>query len=779
MATTNNPKAYAGEITQVTTKINGSEMVLEYGRFAEQATSAVFAAHGDTQVLSIITLGNDRPDAGYFPMSVEYQERLYAGGKIKGSRWIKREGRPSDDQILVARLIDRTARPLFPDGITKDLQIINLVLSVDGVHDPALLAANATFAALSISPIPWNGPVAISRIGLKDGQFISNPKNGEREESDLDLVVSSSEDKVVMIEAGANQIPEEKMLEAIKLAQQDAQSIIKAIQELTDKVGQPKFEVTKPEISSELQAESDKIVKKYLDDCKKESKTPTHTDIEPVVKENLAEGNEEKDIKTAFEKSWKKSIRQMITGGSRPDGRKIDELRQIGSDVGLLKRTHGSGVFRRGSTHVLSITALGAPSLHQIIESAADEEQKRFIHHYSMPPYTVGETGRLFAGRREIGHGALVEKALEPVIPSLEEFPYTIMVVSEVMSSNGSTSMGSTCGTTLSLMDAGVPLKAPVSGIAMGLVNDAPGGPMVLTDIAGIEDFNGDMDFKVAGTEAGITAIQLDMKVHGITLDVVKETIAKARTARMKIMETMIEAIPEPRKSVSQYAPKIEVVQIPTDKIGEVIGPGGKMIRRIIAETGSEVDVDDDGKVTISAVNQDNLNKAAQWVRDLTTDPEVGKIYDGKVMRIMDFGAFVEILPGKEGLVHVTRMSHGFVNHPSDVVTEGQAVQVKVYEIDDMGRVNLTMLLDNNGGPSEDRGPQRRHTPGSGRQFGNRPQRGGRNGGFNRSNDRRGGGGHAPRSHSTQNGGYSPRRDHSGGGYTTQNPNFNDRGGRR
>jgi polyribonucleotide nucleotidyltransferase len=747
----NKINAYADKITQVSTVINGIEMTLEHGRFAEQATSAILATMGDTQVLSIVTMGAEKPDIGYFPMSVEYQERLYAGGKIKGSRWIKREGRPSDDEILNARLIDRSARPLFPGHLRRDLQIINMVLSVDGINDPAILAANATYAALAISPIPWNGPLATVRIGLDDHQFLINPTNGQRESSRLDLVVSTSAEKIVMIEAGGNQISENKIIEAINLAHQTAVPVIAIINELVDKVGQEKLTFLEPQINPDLQNEVTQLVKKYLEDIKTAGKTPTHTEIEPTIYEQLSDNYELKDLKLAFEKSWKMQIRQQIKSGTRPDGRKFDQIRSLGADVGLLKRTHGSGIFRRGSTHVLSIAALATPSFSQIIESAADEEVKRFIHYYSMPPFSTGETGKMFTSRREIGHGSLAEKALEPVIPSLDEFPYTIMVVSEVMSSNGSTSMGSTCGTTLALMDAGVPIKDPVSGIAMGLIYDGPDGPIILTDIAGIEDFNGDMDFKVAGTQNGITAIQLDIKISGLEPELVEQIITEAKTARMEIMQTMLQAINKPREQISQYAPKIKVIRISAEKIGEIIGPGGKMIRRITAETQADIDVEDDGKVTISSIDQASLDKAVKWVKDLTTDPEIGQIYTGKVMRVVDFGAFVEILPGKEGLVHVSRMSHDFINSPLDIVHEGQEVQVKVFEIDELGRVNLTMLLDSDGSASEDRGPQRRHTIGAGRSFsggrGNRP--------FNDRGPRR------------SSGGPSPRRNFNGGNRMT------------
>ncbi len=687
-------KAYAGKLTKVTTKVNDGELVLEYGRFAEQATSAVFATLGDTQVLSIATVGEER-DADYFPMSVEFRERLYSGGKIKGSRWIKREGRPSDDEVLAGRLIDRSARPLFPKYLRKDLQIINLVLSVDGVHDPVLLAANATFAALAISPLPWAGPVAAVRVGMKEGELVLHPVYEEIENSDLDLIVSASEDKVVMIEAGGNQVPEDKMLEAIEMAHKGAQPILEAINELVKQVGKPKIESAEPTHDAKLLEEVDKMVSAYLKDKAKEKQEPTHTDIWPEIEEKFATDHEIKDVNAAFEKVWKKLIRKMIKEGRRPDGRKTDEIRPIGADVGLLKRTHGSGIFRRGSTHVLSITALQPPDYSQIIETASTEEVKRFIHYYSMPPYATGETGRLGLGRREIGHGALAEKALRPVIPSLEEFPYTIMVMSEVMSSNGSTSMGSTCGTTLSLMDAGVPIKAPVSGIAMGLIHDGPEGPMILTDIAGIEDFNGDMDFKVAGTEQGITAIQLDIKVHGLELDLVKEVIARARTARMEIMQKMLKVIPAPRDQVSAYAPKVAMIQIPVDKIGEVIGPGGRTIRQIVSETGADVDVEDDGKVMVSSTETEKMEKAVEWVKALTTDPEVGQKYTGKVTRIVPFGAFVEILPGKDGLVHVSRMGAGYVERPEDVVKEGDTAEVEVQEIDEFDRVNLTLLSVN------------------------------------------------------------------------------------
>jgi polyribonucleotide nucleotidyltransferase len=683
-------------------EVAGQKIILEVGRLAPQATAAVVAKCGGTLVLSTVVLGDLRKDIDYFPLSVEYVERLYAGGRIKGSRWVKREGRPSDEAVLIGRLIDRSIRPLFPKGFKNEVQVAITVLSVDGESHPDVLAAMATSAAVAISPIPWNGPIGTTRVGRIDGSEVVNPPNGEMERSELEVVVSSTAEKVVMLEAGAKQVGEREMVNAIISGHKANQTVVEAMEKLVKKVGQEKIKVEKSEPDAKVKKAVDEVVKEEVSRVSGkgsggEEKVGEGLDLRrslELVKEKVGEAGDERSLKAWVEKVWKKEIRRMTLSGKRLDGRKYDEIRNLSGEVGLLPRTHGSGLFKRGMTHVLSVVTLGTPALEQWIETAEGEEQKRYIHHYSMPPYSVGETGRFGSPRRrEIGHGALAEKALVPVLPSEEEFPYTIRVVSEVMSSNGSTSMGSACASTLALMDAGVPIKMPVAGVAMGLMSDG-NKEVLLTDIAGIEDFNGDMDFKVAGTETGVTAVQLDVKIPGLSMELVKEVFDRAKEARLKILEVMRGVIGESRVEISEFAPRVEVVKIPTEKIGEIIGPGGRMIRKIVAETGAQVDVEDDGAVTISGVDKAGVEKAVQWVKDLVREVEVGEIFEGEVKRIQPFGAFVEVLPGKEGLVHISRMSTGYVSDPNDVVSVGQKVQVRVNEIDDLGRVNLSMILD-------------------------------------------------------------------------------------
>lgn len=686
-------------------ELSGRTLTLEVGRFAEQANAAVLARYGDTMVLATVVASAKETTLDYFPLSVEYVERLYAGGRIKGSRWVKREGRPTDDAVLAGRVIDRSIRPLFPKTYKHDVQVIITVLSVDGVNDPDVLGLVATSAALSISSIPWKGPVSGVRMGYvkgaegDGGSFVVNPTISEQEMSDFDFVVSSTRDKVLMLEGGFCETSDEVTYEAVLMAKDANAKIIKLIEELTAEVGKPK-EVA-PE-HTEADALKEKIAKDYKKEmesafAKKAEKEFGGTELAELAKViSEAYGTEYtvKAIEEALDALFKKKVREdILEKGKRFDGRKVDEIRPLEVGVGILPRTHGSAMFKRGQTQVLTVATLGTPSLEQLIESPAGEESKRYIHHYSMPPYSVGETGRIGTpNRREIGHGALAERALLAVVPPETEFPYTIRLVSEVMSSNGSTSMASTCGSTLALMDAGVPIKEPVAGISIGLMT-GPKKYVLLTDIMGIEDFAGDMDFKVAGTKNGITAIQLDVKIDGLTDEQIHETFVRAKEARMKILEKMLSVIPSSRTSLSQYAPKVSVVKIPTEKIGEVIGPGGKMIRNIMASTQTTVDVDDDGSVVISGMDDQAVKKAVDWVTGLTRDVQVGEEFEGEVKRILPFGAFVEILPGKEGMVHVSQMSTEYVSKPEDVVTIGQKVKVRVMEIDEQRRVNLSMLF--------------------------------------------------------------------------------------
>ena len=691
-------------------EIGGKTLTLEVGELARQATSSVLARLGDTMVLVTVVMGKERTDIDYFPLTVEYVERLYAGGRIKGSRWVKREGRPTDDAILTGRLIDRSVRPLFPKGFKKEVQIIATVLSVDGENSPDVLSVVAASAALTISPIPWSGPVGAVRIGYvqdkesKKADFIVNPGMAQSELSELDLIVTSLKGKTLMLEAGAQQVPENVALEGIKKAQIENGKIIDFIEDFAKKIEVKKEEVKTNTELLELIALLEKsykteIVAMIKDRISKELSGDPGIFIDKIIEEQKAKDEDfsadKKLIAIAIEYIMFKNLREnTLIKGIRPDGRKIDEIRPISCKVSVLPRTHGSALFNRGDTQALTIATLGSPRMEQLIESAEGEESKRYIHHYNMPPYSTGEAGKFgFTSRREVGHGALGERAIMAVIPSQAEFPYTIRVVSEILSSNGSTSMAATCGSTLALMDAGVPLKKPVAGIAMGMVSKDT-KYVILTDILGLEDFSGDMDFKVAGTDSGITAIQLDVKILGLKIEQIKEVFEKAKIARLFILEKMIAVVGNGKKNVSEYAPKIEQVQIPVDKIGEVIGPGGRVIKNIIAITGATVDVEDSGIVTISGTDKDAVAKAVDWVKGIVREVKVGEIFpEAEVKRILPFGAFVEFLPGKEGMVHVSKMKEGFVRNPSDVVQIGQKVKVKVVEIDDQGRTNLSMLF--------------------------------------------------------------------------------------
>lgn len=692
------------KIIKKSTEVGGRTLSLEVGRFAQQATASVVAQYGDTMVLAAVTASSRETTLDYFPLSVEYVERLYAGGRIKGSRWVKREGRPSDDAVLSGRLVDRSIRPLFPKAYKHDIQVVITTLSIDGENDPDVLGLIAASAALAISPIPWAGPVSAVRMGYikeqeKDsGQLIVNPTAAEQANSEFDFVVSSTRDSVMMLEGGFCETSEDLTSEAIIVAKSENKNIITLINELVKEIGKPKVNVVEPEEPIELREHILKNYKKQMEDVftKHAAKETGSEEVVSLAKEIAGDESKWKikDVLGELDKIFKRKLREdILKNKKRIDGRKIDEIRPLSVDVGILSRTHGSAVFQRGQTQVLTVATLGTPSLEQLIESPMGEESKRYIHHYSMPPYSVGETGRMGTpSRREIGHGALAERALLSVIPSEEEFPYTIRLVSEVLSSNGSTSMASTCGSTLALMDAGVPIKEPVAGISIGLVTDKD-KYVLLTDIMGVEDFGGDMDFKVAGTKNGITAIQLDMKIHGLSDPIIKDTLSAAKKARLFILEKMLGVIGKPRTKLSQYAPKVQVVKIPVDRIGEVIGPGGKMIRQIIAVTGAVVDVKDDGSVFVSGTKDEGVERAVTWIKGLTHDVQVGEEFEGEVKRILPFGAFVEILPGKEGMVHVSQMAVGFVNDPNDLVSIGLRVKVRVIEIDDQRRINLSMLF--------------------------------------------------------------------------------------
>ncbi len=726
------------KVIKVSTKVGGSDLILEYGKFSEQANAAILVTYGETVVHVTTVMGKSDTVLSYFPLSVDFAEKLYAGGKIKGSRWVKRDGRPSDEAVLKGRIIDRSIRPLFPKAVKRDVQVIATVLSADGENDADMPGLVATSAALTVSDIPWEGPIAGVRVGMIDGQYVANPTYEQRKASKLDLVVTGSAEAIVMVEAGANEVTEEETLKAMQFAHEEIKKIVAVIEGLQKQIGKVKqvFEevITIPVelreaiagkiragIAKKLgkQGSEDGLVEEFLAPLKIEyAEQLDGKQLYEIVHDILAEETR----KTTIEKEL------------RIDGRKLTEIRELTAEVDILPRPHGSAMFKRGQTQVLSIATLGAPSLGQILETMEFETVKHYIHHYTMPPYASGETGRFGApGRREIGHGALAERALLPMLPAEIDFPYTIQVVSEVMSSNGSTSQASVCGSTMALMAAGVPLKKPVAGIAMGLMFDGKKA-VVLTDIAGIEDHVGDMDFKVAGTKDGITALQMDIKVKGISFEVLEKALAQAKVARLEIMEVMLKAIPEPRKEMSKYAPKIVQFEIPTDKIGEVIGPGGKNIKLIMSETGVQVDIDDStgvGKVTVSGIDPVGMDKAVTWIKGMTHVAEVGEEYDGKVTRVEGYGAFVEFLPGKQGLVHVSRMSKDYVQDAASVVKEGDIVHVYVKGVDDMGRTDLSMVPLDELKPEAPRERSGGFGGGSrGGSFGDRGGRSGDRGGF-------------------------------------------------
>ena len=693
-------------IIEKSIEIDGQKLTLQFGKLAQAVDSSVYATLGDTAVLVTVAVGPENPNIDYFPLSVEYAEKLYAGGLIKGSRWVKREGRPSDDAVLKGRIIDRSIRPLFPKTYKKQVQVVVTLLSIDGVNDPEILSAIAVSVALSVSSIPWAGPISTVRVGYvtsgenKESAFILYPTENEQDFSDLDLVVSSTKDKVLMIETKANMIKDEIIQEGIEMAKIENKKIIEFIENITKEIGKKKDVVpSEVDYSEIIKLVKSKYAKPVSDAVKQAASTAGSEDkmIQEVVAsiyEELEKKFDTKQILAAITKHNYLNIKSdILTKKVRPDGRKFDQVRELNVEVSLLPRTHGSALFQRGQTQVLSIATLGSTTLQQLIEGPEGKEVKRYIHHYSDGPYSYGQTGRMIGpSRRAIGHGALAEKAIEPVLPSTEDFPYAIRVVSEILAENGSSSMGSVSGSSLSLMDAGVPLKQAVAGVAMGLVSKSDDEYAVLTDIVGLEDFAGEMDFKIAGTKDGITAIQLDVKNKGLTSKMIKDIFVQGKEARLKILDAMNKVISSPRKEVSRYAPKVVVLTPPPDKIGEIIGPGGKNIRALIARTQTEINVEDDGRVTVSGLDRAKVDEAVAHIGNITREIQVGEEFTGEVKRILPFGAFVEMVPGKEGLVHVSKMGTGFVKHPEDVVKIGQKVKVKVYQIDNMGRVNLQMI---------------------------------------------------------------------------------------
>lgn len=676
-------------------------LTIETGQLAKQANGAVLVRYGDTVVLSTATASKEPRDGDFFPLTVNYEEKMYAGGKIPGG-FKKREGRPGDEATLTARLIDRPIRPLFPDGYRHDVQIINTVLSADPNCSPEMAAMIGSSMALSVSDIPFQGPIAGVNVGYVDGEYVINPNLEQREKSRLDLEVAGHKDAVNMVEAGASEITEAEMLEAILFGHEEIKRLCAFQEEIIAHLQPEKREFIPEEknqtlIDSVTQMTKDENLNGAIQTFDKQERDANLDAIKERILANFE--NEEdpeneallKEVGTIINTLIKDEVRRLIADEKiRPDGRKPDEIRPLSSEVGLLPRAHGSGLFTRGQTQALSVLTLGSISEYQIIDGLGEEEHKRFMHHYNFPNFSVGETGPVRApGRREIGHGALGERALRYIIPDEKTFPYTVRIVSEVLESNGSSSQASICGSTLALMDAGVPIKAPVAGIAMGLVTREE-SYTILTDIQGMEDALGDMDFKVAGTTEGITAIQMDIKIDGLTKEVIEEALEQARKGRLAILEHMMQTIDQPRKELSAYAPKVEIMQIKPEKIRDVIGPGGKQINEIIDATGVKLDIEQDGTVFIGSTEQDMINQARAWIESIVREAEVGQVYDAKVKRIEKFGAFVELFPGKDALVHISQISNERINKVEDVLNMGDTLKVKVTEIDKQGRVNAS-----------------------------------------------------------------------------------------
>src|SRR2546421_1161147 len=779
--------------------IGGRVMSIETGRVAEQANGAVLVRYGDTVILATV-VGSDEPREGidFFPLTVDVEERMYAAGKIPGG-FIKREGRASEHAILACRLADRPLRPLFPKGYRNDVQIVITVLSADQENDSDILGIVGASAALSVSDIPFAGPVGAVRVGYINDQLVINPLESQMGETRLDLAIAGTSDAVMMVEAGAKELPEELMLEAVRFGHEALQEIIKMQEKLMQAVNRAKRPFEPAPVDQELKNKvAEFVYPRFEAAVNNPNKAARSTALSLVQGELVATLGAQypdrlKDIITFYEKELKSYVRNnILDNGIRPDGRDLKTIRPINCEVGLLPRTHGSAIFTRGQTQVLSVVTLGSPGEEQVIDGLGAGESKRFMHHYNFPPFSTGESKPLRGpGRREIGHGALAERAVTAVIPAQDEFPYTIRAVSDVLSSNGSTSMGSVCGTTLALMDAGVPIHAPVAGVAMGLITgegEREGKWAVLSDIQGIEDALGDMDFKVAGTADGVTALQMDIKVKGITYEIMAKALEQAREGRMYIMEKMLDTIDAPREELSEFAPRIQSMKINPDKIGAVIGPGGKMIRKIQEESGAKIDIEDDGTVNISAVSGDAMQLALDTVRAITEEVEVGRIYTGTVRRLVDFGAFVESLPGKEGLVRTSELADYQVMRPEDVVSVGDEITVMVIEVDPQGRINLSRRAALSGEmPSQaemenDRGPGRGPSRGPGRMGGGgygRPREGSAPG--------RGTGGYGDRGNygERDRGGYGDRgnrdrygdRNSGGGGFGQRRPMGGGSGG--
>ncbi|MEX2237783.1 MAG: polyribonucleotide nucleotidyltransferase [Dehalococcoidia bacterium] len=763
-------------VHQIQKEIGGKTLSMETGKLAKQAGGSLTLAYGECVVLGAAT-GTTAPREGvdFFPLTVEVEERYYAAGKIPGG-WFRREARPSTDAILTDRLTDRPLRPLFPKGYKNEVQIVCTVLSVDGENDYDVLAINGASGALALSNIPWNGPIGACRVGYTaEGEYQINPTFEQREAGLLNLVVASTKDAVAMVEAGAKEVGEDVVLEAIRRGHEANQIVIEMIEEMVRLAGKEKMAYTPAEVDSQLVETVgrfvDEKVSKTLEGAEKHDREDALADYRNELVEQLGETYDRGLLISTFESEVKKRVRtNIIDRNIRTDGRQRNEVRPITCEVGVLPRPHGSGLFTRGQTQVLSVLTLGTVGDAQRVDTITPAESKRFMHHYNFPPFSVGEVRRMGGpGRREIGHGMLAERALEPIIPTVEDFPYTLRLVSEVLESNGSSSMGSVCGSILALMDAGVPIKAPVAGVAMGLITREGGDFAILTDIAGIEDDMGDMDFKVAGTAEGITAVQMDIKISGLSFEIMEQALAQAKEGRLFILGKMNETISEPRTEMSKYAPRMYRIQIPVEKIGAVIGPGGKMIRSIIEETKASVDIEDDGSVFIGATNEDSARRAIEIIEGMTKEAEIGAIYNARVTRLMNFGVFVEYLPGKEGMIHISELADYRVPTVEDVVQVGDEVMAMVTEVDQMGRVNLSRraVLEGATEPPKTVGGRR---AGEGGEFERQPQR--RDGG-DRGGDRGGRGG--------DRGGFRGGRDRQGGGGGQRGPGGGggDRGGFR
>ena len=691
------------DIFSVTTEWCGRPLTLEVNRVGFRTTASVVARYGDTVVLGTAMVGSRPVELDYFPLSIDYEEKFYAAGKISGSRFIKREGRPSDEAILIGRLIDRPIRPLFPKGYRQEVQVVSSVLSMDPSFRPDMVAMVAASAALSLTGTPFDGPVAGLRVGRVNGEFKAFLTPEERAASDLDLVVAGIENGITMVEAGAHEVSEQVIIDAMAWAHQMIQPAIQLQRELAEKVAPAaqQYELVLPDET--IQAEVDAWVAGKFGAAIRRAypeRNELIADIRQAFHDEFTEklGESYDELRPQYDEAFTLALHKDVRRGIvedkvRPDGRQLTEIRPLSSEVGFLPRAHGSSLFTRGVTQGMNIVTLAPLSYAQLVDTMEQTDyERRYMHHYNAPGYTVGEVRRLGSpGRREIGHGYLAERALTSVLPSEEEFPYAIRSVTEIMSQNGSTSMAATCSSCLALMDAGVPLKNPVSGIAMGLMMDE-GTPYVLSDIADAEDFAGDMDFKVTGTANGITALQMDMKVHGLPVDILAQAIEQSKAGRAHILEHMLSVLPQPRQALSPYAPRIEKIKINPDKIGAVIGKGGEMINKITSETGAEIDIKEDGLITVASPDGASIEKAMNWIKSLVEEPEVGKIYEGRVVSIKDFGAFVNILPGVDGMVHISKLAEGRVNKVTDVVKEGQTVRVKITGIDERGKINLTMI---------------------------------------------------------------------------------------